>query len=110
MKKYALIALLLLVSMALCPLAAMGSRADGKKEQTVPVISQDIIGQTEYITVMSSATGGMQKIGMREYLIGCVAAVTGEDTFAARTDSVALETEVKLIRTAAAFLGRQLES
>ena len=74
MKKYALIALLLLVSMALCPLAAMGSRADEKKEQTVPVISQDIIGQTEYITVMSSATGGMQKIGMREYLIGCVAA------------------------------------
>ena len=43
-------------------------------------------------------------------IIGCVAAVTGEDTFAARTDSVALETEVKLIRTAAAFLGRQLES
>ena len=43
-------------------------------------------------------------------IIGCVAAVSGEDTFSARTDSTALETEVKLIRTAAAFLGRQLES
>ena len=43
-------------------------------------------------------------------IIGCVAAVSGEDTFAARTDTAALETEVKLIRTAAAFLGRQLET
>ena len=43
-------------------------------------------------------------------IIGCVAAVSGEDTFSARTDSTALETEVKLIRTAAVFLGRQLES
>ena len=43
-------------------------------------------------------------------IIGCVAAVSGEDGFAARIDAARLETEVKLIRTAAAFLGRQLES
>ena len=43
-------------------------------------------------------------------IIGCVASVANEDTFAARTDTAALETEVKLIRTAAAFLGRQLET
>ncbi len=43
-------------------------------------------------------------------IIGCVAAVSGEDAFSSRTDNTALETEIKLIRTAAAFLGRQLES
>ena len=43
-------------------------------------------------------------------IIGCVAAVAGEDTFAARTEAAVLETEIKLIRTAAAFLGRQLEA
>ena len=42
-------------------------------------------------------------------IIGCVAAVAGEDTFSARIDAARLDTEVKLIRTAAAFLGRQLE-
>ena len=43
-------------------------------------------------------------------IIGCVAAVSGEEGFSARMDAARLETEVKLIRTAAAFLGRQLES
>ena len=43
-------------------------------------------------------------------IIGCVAAVAGEDVFSARTEHAALETEIKLIRTAAAFLGRQLEA
>ena len=43
-------------------------------------------------------------------IIGCVAAVADEETFASRTEKTVLETEVKLIRTAAAFLGRQLES
>ena len=43
-------------------------------------------------------------------IIGCVAAVSGEDDFSSRTESVRLDTEIKLIRTAAAFLGRQLES
>ena len=43
-------------------------------------------------------------------IIGCVAAVANEELYAARTERTALETEIKLIRTAAAFLGRQLES
>ena len=42
-------------------------------------------------------------------IIGCVAAVSNEDGFASRLEKTALETEVKLIQTAAAFLGRQLE-
>lgn len=43
-------------------------------------------------------------------IIGCVAAVTSEEDFPARIEKSALETEVKLIQTAAAFLGRQLEN
>ena len=43
-------------------------------------------------------------------VIGCVAAVAPEDAFRARTEKGELETEVKLIQTAAAFLGRQLEA
>lgn len=43
-------------------------------------------------------------------IIGCVAAVANEDSYTARTDAAILETEIKLIRTAAAFLGRQLET
>ena len=42
-------------------------------------------------------------------IIGCVAAVANEDGFASRLEKTALEIEVKLIQTAAAFLGRQLE-
>ncbi len=42
-------------------------------------------------------------------IIGCVAAVANDETFSARTEKNAQHTEVKLIRTAAAFLGRQLE-
>ncbi len=74
MKKYAVIAAVLLLSMALCPLAAMGSDNEKNQEKNLPVISYDVEDESEYITVMLSATGGVQKIEMREYLIGCVAA------------------------------------
>ncbi len=43
-------------------------------------------------------------------LIGCVASVAGEEGFSERIDRSRLDTEVKLIRTAAAFLGRQLDA
>ncbi len=42
-------------------------------------------------------------------IVGCVAAVATEEQFAGRTEKDTLRTEVKLIQTAAAFLGRQLE-
>ena len=73
MRKYAIMASMLLAVMVFCPLAAMGAKRDA---QTVasPVISYSVENKTEYITVMSSATGGTQRIEMREYLIGCVAA------------------------------------
>lgn len=45
--------------------------SDGKE---LPVISYSVSDNTEYITVMSSSTGDVSKIEMKEYLIGCVAA------------------------------------
>ncbi len=43
-------------------------------------------------------------------IIGCVAAVASEENFRERTEKNVMETEVKLIQTAAAFLGKQLEN
>ena len=75
MRKYIIMAALLLAAMALCPLAAMGSqKSEEAVAEVMPVISYSVESEIEYITVMSSETGSMQKIKMREYLIGCVAA------------------------------------
>lgn len=77
MKKYAIMAALLLLAMALCPLAATGAKKENSspvRASAVPVISYDSRNETEYITVMLSATGSTEKIEMREYIIGCVAA------------------------------------
>lgn len=73
MRKYMIMAVLLIAAMVFCPLAAMGAK-NGKEAVAAPVISYSIENNREYITVMSSATGGTQRIEMREYLIGCVAA------------------------------------
>ncbi len=72
-------------------------------------------GSEKRISLTDDESGRMsvvcaQPIFTEGDIIGCVAAVSGEDTFSARTDSTALDTEIKLIRTAAAFLGRQLET
>lgn len=73
MRKYAIMAALLLAVMIFCPLAAMGAKND-EEVAAAPVVSYSVEDETEYITVMSSETGGTKRIEMREYLIGCVAA------------------------------------
>ena len=73
MRKYMIMAAMLIAAMVFCPLAAMGAK-NGEEAAVSPVISYSIENNREYITVMSSATGGTQRIEMREYLIGCVAA------------------------------------
>ena len=77
-----------------------GGGTDRNSEQRIP-LSDDAHSDVSVVCA--------QPIFAEGDIIGCVAAVAGEDSFAARTDAVRLETEVKLIRTAAAFLGRQLE-
>lgn len=72
LKKYAVTAAVLLLIMCLCPMAAMGTEKTDNTGQ--PVVSFSVDEKSEYITVMSSSTGEVSKIGMREYLVGCVAA------------------------------------
>ena len=68
------------------------------------------MAKCEYLIAQDIQTNCAQPIFTEGDVIGCVAAVANEELYAARTERTALETEVKLIRTAAAFLGRQLES
>ncbi len=77
MRKYAVMAVMLMAAMLLCPLAAVGAANEKPPEapiEPMPVLIHADKDDTEYITVMSSATGSTTKLEMREYLIGCVAA------------------------------------
>ena len=73
MRKYAVIAIIITLSMIICPFAATGK----KKASTQEVISAISVIEAEdggeYISVMS-ADSEIRKLEMREYLIGCVAA------------------------------------
>ncbi len=70
-----IICIILALAMIICPVAALGSNASYSEEPpktTVqPIRTSD---EKEYISVMSSLNGKIEKIGMREYIIGCVAA------------------------------------
>lgn len=69
MKQSIIIALSVAVSLTVCPCAAFIPRSE-KAEQ--PQITYDETG--EYISVMLTESGKTDKVTMREYLIGCVAA------------------------------------
>ena len=75
MRRYIFICILIVLSMILCPVAAIGNGSLQPviaEEQIIEVIA--VSDEGEYITVMSSSSGEASKIEMREYLIGCVAA------------------------------------
>lgn len=70
-----IICIIIAIAMILCPVAALGSVPDEK----IPEIpSEDKTADSEaegdFISVMSSSTGKIEKVGMREYVVGCVAA------------------------------------
>lgn len=73
MRKYLVMGLIIAVSLAVCPAAALG---EGKNEPAsarttfVSAVSE----KKDYIAVMSSENGKVTQVEMREYLIGCVAA------------------------------------
>ena len=73
MRKYAVIAIITALSMIICPFAATGKKkaVTNKTVSAVSVISAEIDG--DFINVMSYDSG-VRRLGMREYLIGCVAA------------------------------------
>lgn len=69
-----IICIIIALALILCPIAALGSTPDG---ETHAEIRTDVTEETQedaYISVMSSSTGKIERIGMREYVIGCVAA------------------------------------
>lgn len=65
----------LAIALVLCPVAALGSTPPEKTEtvETTEAIAVTV-DEGEYISVLSSSTQKIKKIGMREYVIGCVAA------------------------------------
>lgn len=76
MRAYAVLCVVLTLAVFLCPIAALGAPKDGN-EQTVNLYEvQSGISQNEedYISVMSPSTGKTEKIKLREYVIGAVAA------------------------------------
>lgn len=65
-----ILCIIVAVSLILCPIVALGSEAEATPLPAV--ITQS--NEENYISVMSPVTGKINKVGMREYVIGCVAA------------------------------------
>ena len=76
MRTNLIICIIITLALILCPVAALG---EGKKEESATKNEaeastvSDAVSERAYISVMSSSTGKIDKIGMREYIIGCVA-------------------------------------
>ena len=67
--------IIIAVSLILCPTAAFsGSSYDGEETKKVIAVQTDENSEGNYISVMSSSTGKTEKIKLREYIIGSVAA------------------------------------
>ena len=70
-----IVCIVIAAALVICPVAALGSAPDEKTtEKTQTENAPDISINENYISVMSSSTGKIEKVGMREYIIGCVAA------------------------------------
>lgn len=75
MKTNVVIIMIIAVSMILCPVAAVGVNPDPKtKPAQTQIETEETADGAEYISVMSSSTGDIAKVKMREYVIGSVAA------------------------------------
>ena len=65
--------IIITLSLILCPAAALVNES-GHTDETKNVISVQTEEDTSYISVMSSSTGKTERIKLREYIIGSVAA------------------------------------
>ena len=70
MKVNLAVCIALAVSLLLCPAAALCA----PKPQPEPTVSDAVTEEEEYISVMSSTDGDVERIKLREYVIGSVAA------------------------------------
>lgn len=77
MRKNLIICIVIALALILCPVFALESTPNGDATSET-VISEtksvDMRKNEEYISVMSASTGKINRVGMREYVIGCVAA------------------------------------
>ncbi|MBR5561603.1 MAG: stage II sporulation protein D [Clostridia bacterium] len=98
MRTNLILCIVLALALVICPVAALGSDAAEEKE-TVPATTETNkpAEDEEYISVMSSSNGKIRKLGMREYIIGCVAAEMSADyhTEALKAQAVACYTYAK---------------
>ena len=96
-----IICIILALALIICPVAALGGDATENKE--FPVMNEEEVmtdSENEYISVMSSLTGRIEKTDMREYIIGCVAAEMNADyhSEALKAQAVASYTYAKKTR------------
>ena len=76
MRAYAVLCIVLTLAVFLCPIAALGAQKDENEQSFNLYESKDenSHGEDDYISVMSSSSGETEKIKLREYVIGAVAA------------------------------------
>ncbi len=75
MRTNLIICIIIAVSMILCPIAALGSEAAPNDRHESAKTAGDLSAEEgEYISVLSSSSGDIEKVKLREYVIGSVAA------------------------------------
>ncbi len=102
MRTNLILSIIITLSLILCPIFALGS---SDKDTSTEAANTDFVAvegtaETEYISVMSSLTGDISKIEMREYVIGSVAAEVSPlyHTEALKAQAVASYTYAKRVR------------
>lgn len=95
MKTYLILCLVLAVAMLLCPVAALGGNSPDETREVFQTV--DSGDSEEFISVMSPSTGDVEKVKLREYVIGSVAAEMNatSHTQALRAQAVASYTYAK---------------
>lgn len=93
-----IICIIIALALILCPVAAVGGAPDEKTPVKIyEEKASDATENEKYISVMSSSSGKAEKVGMKEYIVGCVAAEMSAlyHTEALRAQAVACYTYAK---------------
>lgn len=70
-----IIFIIIALVLVICPVAALGSSPDNATPTVTDTQAyKESSDEKAYISVMSSSTGKIERVGMREYVVGCVAA------------------------------------
>lgn len=69
-----IICILTAIAVIICPVAALGKTPEQSKPEITVATVGNVSETGDFISVMSPSSGKIEKVGMREYIIGCVAA------------------------------------